>query len=78
MILPDVNVLIYAFRTDSEDHAKYKVWLESVINGSSACGVHLRCSAASCAFVRILTLPCHEPLEHAHAHYPDVHHRHQH
>ena len=34
MILPDVNVLIYAFRADSEDHQKYKEWLESVINGA--------------------------------------------
>ena len=33
MDLPDVNVLIYAFRTDSEDHAQYKEWLECVVNG---------------------------------------------
>ena len=31
MILPDVNVLIYAFRSDAEQHADYKAWLESVI-----------------------------------------------
>ena len=36
MILADVNVLIYAFRSDSENHAKYKDWLESVINGPGA------------------------------------------
>jgi toxin-antitoxin system PIN domain toxin len=39
LILPDVNVLIYAFRSDSKDHAKYKAWLEDVLNGSSAYGV---------------------------------------
>ena len=39
MILPDVNVLIYAFRADSEDHAQYKEWLESVVNGSAAYGI---------------------------------------
>ena len=39
MILPDVNVLIYAFRSDSVDHANYKKWLEEVINGDAAFGV---------------------------------------
>lgn len=39
MILADVNVLIYAFRTDAQDHGDYKRWLEDVINGPSAYGV---------------------------------------
>jgi uncharacterized protein len=39
LILPDVNVLIYAFRTDSEDHGQYKEWLESVVNGPAAYGI---------------------------------------
>src|SRR5580658_3388274 len=39
MILPDVNVLIYAFRSDSEEHGKYKEWLESAINGPTAYGI---------------------------------------
>lgn len=39
MILPDVNVLIYAFRSDAVNHAAYKKWLESVINGDSAYGI---------------------------------------
>ena len=39
MILCDVNVLIYAFRSDAENHPQYKAWLESVINGPSAYGV---------------------------------------
>ena len=39
MILPDVNVLIYAFRSDADQHADYKAWLESVINGSAAYGI---------------------------------------
>lgn len=39
MILPDVNVLIYAFRTDSSDHQRYKEWLESVVNGPAAYGI---------------------------------------
>jgi toxin-antitoxin system PIN domain toxin len=39
LILPDVNVLIYAFRTDSEDHQHYKDWLTSVVNGPAAYGI---------------------------------------
>ena len=39
MILPDVNVLIYAFRRDSLEHVRHKVWLEEVINGAEAYGV---------------------------------------
>lgn len=39
MILPDVNVLIYAFRSDSVEHSNYKKWLEEVINGEAAFGI---------------------------------------
>lgn len=39
MILPDVNVLIYGFRSDAERHDEYKAWLESVLNGPAAYGV---------------------------------------
>ena len=39
MILPDVNVLIYAFRTDSDDHPRYKEWLEAIVNGPQAYGI---------------------------------------
>lgn len=39
MILPDVNVLIYAYRPDSVDHARYKRWLDDVVNGPSAYGI---------------------------------------
>lgn len=39
MTLTDVNVLIYAFRSDSENHAGYKAWLESLVNGQAAYGI---------------------------------------
>jgi hypothetical protein len=39
VILPDVNVLISAYRRDSVDHARYKRWLEDVVNGRSAYGM---------------------------------------
>lgn len=54
MILPDVNVLIYAFRTDSKEHAAYKSWLESVVNGKSAYGVSPQVLAS---VIRICTHP---------------------
>jgi toxin-antitoxin system PIN domain toxin len=39
MILPDVNVLIYAFRPDSARHADYRAWLQGVVDGPNAYGV---------------------------------------
>jgi uncharacterized protein len=54
LIFPDVNVLIYAFRADSEDHERYKDWLESVINGRGAYGIAPQVLAA---VVRICTHP---------------------
>ncbi len=31
MILPDVNVLVYAHREDAVDHTRYRQWLEGVL-----------------------------------------------
>jgi hypothetical protein len=39
VILPDVNVLIYAFRGDSNEHSKYQTWLSDVVNGAAAFGI---------------------------------------
>ena len=39
MILPDVNVLIYAFRRDAPHHARCKAWLDAVIDGDALFGV---------------------------------------
>lgn len=54
MILPDVNVLLYAFRTDSADHARYREWLEKAVNGPEAFGIS---SQVLSAVVRISTHP---------------------
>lgn len=35
MILVDVNILIYAFRKDSENHKEYKKWLLDLLEGDS-------------------------------------------
>jgi uncharacterized protein len=34
VIAPDVNVLLYAFREDSERHADYHAWLQNALNGT--------------------------------------------
>ena len=54
MILADVNVLIYAFRTDSAFHSICKPWLDRVIEGETRFGIsRLTLSAV----VRITTSP---------------------
>ncbi len=60
MILCDVNVLIYAFRSDADNHTQYKAWLESVINGSSAYGIAPQVLASViriCTHPRIFKIP---------------------
>jgi hypothetical protein len=54
LILPDVNVLIYAFRSDSSRHREYKEWLEDAVDGSEAYGVSPQVLAS---FLRICTHP---------------------
>lgn len=39
MHLLDVNVLVYAFRQDTERHEDYRAWLLELINGDSAFGL---------------------------------------
>ena len=52
MILPDVNVLIYAFRKDVPQHAASRRWLVNVVEGDAPFGVS---PAALGALVRITT-----------------------
>jgi uncharacterized protein len=54
MILPDVNVLIYAFRRDSPYHAICKPWLDRVVMADAAFGMS---PLALSAVVRITTQP---------------------
>jgi toxin-antitoxin system PIN domain toxin len=46
VILPDVNVLLYAFRRDSARHRDYRGWLENVVNGEAAYGISPQVLAA--------------------------------
>ena len=39
MILPDVNVLVNAFRADASDHGLCRNWVQKVVNGHSQYGI---------------------------------------
>ncbi len=54
MMLPDVNVLIYAFRTDMPQHSLCRSWLERVVGGDARFGLS---PAVLSAVVRITTNP---------------------
>jgi toxin-antitoxin system PIN domain toxin len=54
MILPDANVLIYAFRRDSPHHDTCKPWLDAVVAGDALFGVS---PLALTAVARISTNP---------------------
>ena len=54
MILLDVNVLVYAHRGDAPGHARYREWLESVVNSDIAYGLS---DLVLSGFLRIVTHP---------------------
>jgi uncharacterized protein len=60
LILPDVNVLIYAFRADAVDHGNYKRWLEKTINSAASFGLSpqvLAAVARICTHKKIFVQP---------------------
>ena len=52
MILPDVNVLVYAHRADMEDHSRYRKWLEGVRASDEPFGLS---DLVLAGFVRVVT-----------------------
>ncbi len=54
MILPDVNVLIYAFRADADLHGIYRPWLDEVVNGEEPFAISLQVLSS---VARIVTNP---------------------
>lgn len=54
MILPDVDVLIYAFRADLPQHEICRLWLDRVVSGESRFGLS---TLTLSAVVRIATNP---------------------
>jgi len=54
VVLPDVDVLVYAHREDTVHHLACRVWLEGVVNGSEAYGLS---DLVLSGFVRLATHP---------------------
>lgn len=54
MVLPDVNVLIYAFNPHANRHADYRAWLTGVVDSPSAFAL---AELVLASFVRIVTNP---------------------
>ena len=54
MLLPDVNVLVYAHREDSPNHRAYREWLEAAINSDQAYGI---ADVVLSGFLRVVTHP---------------------
>jgi toxin-antitoxin system PIN domain toxin len=54
VILPDVNVLVHAFRSDSSDHLLCRNWLNQIVNGASRYGMS---SQVLSGVIRIATHP---------------------
>ena len=54
MIIPDVNLLIYAYNDQDAHHAAAKNWLETSLNGSNLIGFPW---LVTTGFIRIMTHP---------------------
>jgi len=54
MLIPDVNVLVYAHRDDSEHHVVCKRWLEDRVNGAEIVGLP---PLVLSGFIRVVTNP---------------------
>jgi toxin-antitoxin system PIN domain toxin len=54
VILPDVNVLVHAFRADSADHSRCHAWLEGVVRGATRFGMSPQVLSG---VVRVVTHP---------------------
>lgn len=54
MILPDVNILVYAHREDTHQHEFYLAWLQNIVNGHEAFGLS---DLVLSGFIRVVTHP---------------------
>ncbi len=52
MLMPDVNVLVYAHRVDAEQHDAALSWLDAVANGDAPFALS---AAVATGFVRVVT-----------------------
>ncbi len=54
MILPDVNILVYAFHEGVPDHGRYREWLETAVASDEPIGLS---ELVLSGFVRVATHP---------------------
>ena len=54
MIVPDVNLLVYAHDGSAKHHAKARKWWEAALSGTEPVGIPL---VVTMAFVRLMTHP---------------------
>ena len=54
MIVPDINLLVYAYNSEAPDHVAACYWWEELLNGAETVAIPW---AVSCGFVRIMTHP---------------------
>lgn len=54
MIVLDANILLYAYDSNSENHAKARAWMEDVFSGGTPVGLPWQTVAA---FLRVVTNP---------------------
>lgn len=52
MQLPDVNIILYAYRTEAERHQGYRAWLVGLVEGAEAYGMS---DLALSGFLRVVT-----------------------
>ena len=52
MIVPDINLLVYAYNQGAREHAAARVWWERLLSSSEAVGLPW---AVSCGFIRLMT-----------------------
>ena len=52
MICPDVNVLVYAYRGDLDDHETFRRWLDTALDGPEPLGL---VDAVLTGFLRVVT-----------------------
>lgn len=54
MIVPDINLLVYAYNRDAPDHVRARAWWTDLMNGADTVGIPW---VVSCGFVRLMTHP---------------------
>jgi uncharacterized protein len=54
VILPDVNVLVYAYRREAEEHDAYAAWLTTLVAGDDELALADHCLTG---FLRVVTNP---------------------